>query len=305
MLNVNEISKLGLGEWGIGGFAELDKNADVKKQIEAMRYTLENGVNYVPINQWYAQGRTVEMIREAYKQSKIEREKLFFAQAIYDHNYGADEFDKLTQEFDDLLKYFDLDYMDCLQFNAGTLFKYGYDRPLQWLQKQIISKKLRFASMTNLSLEQLQKVSADLGDQLFSHEISFNFEVRINQDNGIIDFANEKAIKNITFQSLRYGWTARRNWPLLLEIAQKYGKTQNQIILNWISSLGFLPLVKSETKKHIDENLASFDFEIEAEDLQKLTKFRVPGFVWPEIDWNKSGKGVGVTSLSRYFEETI
>ena len=47
MINKKDFSSFGMGTWGIGGFAERDKNNDDEKQVKAMAYMFEKGVNYV------------------------------------------------------------------------------------------------------------------------------------------------------------------------------------------------------------------------------------------------------------------
>jgi len=101
---------------------------------------------------------------------------------------------------------------------------------------------------------------------------------------------------------LRRNRTAMHNWKLLSDLSKKYDKTQNQIILNWTSSKGFLPLVKSENISHIDENLSAFDFNIEDEDLRDMNNWRPLGYKSPDIDWRMSGKGVAPHQLPNIFD---
>ena len=96
---------------------------------------------------------------------------------------------------------------------------------------------------------------------------------------------------NIPYQPLRRNRTAIRNWPILTGLSGKYKKTQNQIVLNWLKWKGFKPLVKSESKSHIDENLAAFDFVMEKADYISIDKFRVPNYKTPDIDWWQEGTG--------------
>jgi hypothetical protein len=93
-------------------------------------------------------------------------------------------------------------------------------------------------------------------------------------------------------------------------LAEKYHKTQNQIILNWLNSKGYLPLNKAENITHIDENLAAFDFEISPEDLAEIEAFRPEPWTTPKIDWENKGDGtlatdgIYVHQLSNVFDDT-
>ncbi len=57
----------------------------------------------------------------------------------------------------------------------------------------------------------------------------------------------------------------------LEEIASKYGKTPAQILIRWNLELGTVPIPKANQRKHLEENIDVFDFEIEDADMQKLS----------------------------------
>ncbi|KAG6182844.1 hypothetical protein E4U10_006938 [Claviceps purpurea] len=50
--------------------------------------------------------------------------------------------------------------------------------------------------------------------------------------------------------------------PQVTAAAEKYGKTEAQILLRWSLQRGYVPLVKSVTLSRIAENAAIFDFEL-------------------------------------------
>ncbi len=53
-------------------------------------------------------------------------------------------------------------------------------------------------------------------------------------------------------------------------IAQKYGKTNAQVLIRWSLQVGAVPLPKSTHKERIEENINVFDFELSAEDMQAI-----------------------------------
>ncbi len=59
--------------------------------------------------------------------------------------------------------------------------------------------------------------------------------------------------------------------PLLLELAEKYGKTPAQICLRFCLQSNVLPLPKSSSPERMKQNLELFDFELELEDVYRLT----------------------------------
>jgi diketogulonate reductase-like aldo/keto reductase len=67
--------------------------------------------------------------------------------------------------------------------------------------------------------------------------------------------------------------------PLVLELAEKYGKTPAQICLRFCLQNNILPLPKSSSPERMKQNLELFDFDIELEDIFRL-------MTMPETGWS-------------------
>lgn len=303
MLDPKNIFPIGMGTWGIGGFAERNPQNDDEKQIKALSYMIDRGVNFIQIPYWYAEGRAVELLSQAIKSSTKKREELFITSSIY--HYKNPTLKDAESELNILLNTLDTTYLDSVVFALAASPLWGREESKEFLHKQLEAKKTRFVSVTNFDLASLEEFKKDFGDNLFSHELSLSFEIRENVDFGIVSFADKNNIKNVISQPLRRNRTVLQNWPLLIELSNKYSRSQNQIILNWMVEKCFIPITKSETISHIDEHLDSTDFKIEDEDLKKLDEFRPPNWQTPTIDWYQSGKGVRIDQLANIFDESI
>jgi len=58
--------------------------------------------------------------------------------------------------------------------------------------------------------------------------------------------------------------------PTLIEIAKKYGKTPVQVVLRWDLQKEVITIPKSANKDRIISNAQIFDFELSAEDIEKI-----------------------------------
>ncbi|OUM64343.1 hypothetical protein PIROE2DRAFT_8896 [Piromyces sp. E2] len=56
-------------------------------------------------------------------------------------------------------------------------------------------------------------------------------------------------------------------------MSEKYNKTPVQIILKWHTQMGFIVIPGSKNVDHIRENFSLFDFELTAEDMEKIATF--------------------------------
>ncbi|UCD31288.1 MAG: aldo/keto reductase [Desulfobacterales bacterium] len=76
----------------------------------------------------------------------------------------------------------------------------------------------------------------------------------------------------IIYQSF---WTLTANPHILASntvqtIAQKYKKTDAQILFRYLSQKGIVPLTGTSSEQHMKEDLSIFDFELSSEDLNKV-----------------------------------
>ena len=60
------------------------------------------------------------------------------------------------------------------------------------------------------------------------------------------------------------------NEPVFTELAEKYGKNNVQIILRWHIQEGTIVFPKSTNPKHIQDNIDIFDFELTAEEMERI-----------------------------------
>jgi diketogulonate reductase-like aldo/keto reductase len=301
MIERDTLSKIGIGAWGLGGFAKHEPNNDDEKQIKAVSHALRKGFNFIEVNYWNSEGYSLEIITQAIKNSKVSRENIFLSQAIYDYN--LETIKEVEAEFEKVLEKFETPFMDSLEFSMPAFRKYGFNELAELIEKYLSSGKIRYTGITNADLDLLKKYREIFKDKLFLHELCFNYEIRANEDLGITGYASENSIFNVPYQPLRRNRTANRNWPLLIELSEKYNKTQNQIILNWLVSKGFRPLNKSENIDHINENLEALNFNLEKEDFDRIDHFRVTGYKIPKIDWWQTGGGTKIHMLPNVFDE--
>lgn len=296
-----EIFPIGIGTWGIGGFATRNPKNDDKKQIEALVYMLQKGMNFIETDLWRAEGKCVELVSKAFKESKIPRNKIFITQMI--STISATTIKEASNEIIRFKKEFDIDYVDSIQFSPSSFHIYGENEAYSFLDNSINKGDCKFVSLTNGSKDHLAQFFTKFKQQVFAHEVGLNFEIRENIDFGTVDFAQKYEILNVITQPLRRNRSAKRNWPLLIKISEKYNKTQNQIIINWLVRLGVLPIIKSESIEHINENIAALDFDLSVDDFQAINDFRPPKYISPKVFYGEGTEGVRIDQLSNVFDE--
>ncbi|CAH0402853.1 unnamed protein product [Chilo suppressalis] len=65
----------------------------------------------------------------------------------------------------------------------------------------------------------------------------------------------------------------RADDPVLVRMAQKYGKTTAQIVLRYLIERGLIPIPKSTNKERIAQNIDLFDFKLTKEEIDTISLF--------------------------------
>lgn len=303
-LSNKELSSIGIGTYGIGGRGHRDVELkDVKDEhiyVPAIVQQLITGYNFSEISLGYGHGKSAEYFSKAIKESGINRRDLFLTNSIYPRDIV--DFKVLENDVEKMYELFETEYFDSTLVTQSLVVKFGYDQVVKKLWELLNSSKTRYISLSNSNKKLLQQFHDEFGENIFAHETHLSFEVRECQDEGIFDLTNKLNIQTIIWRPLRQGKTSEHNWEPLVRLSEKYGKTQNQIILNWMKSLGFKPEVFSTSRDHIKENWEAMQFDMEKTEYEELTKYRIPEYIPPKINWDNMGNGDSIVPLVMGFE---
>lgn len=305
MIEKQDIFPIAIGTFGLGADrfeTWSDENSvDVEKQendLNALMYSYGRGQNYIDTSYIYAGGITMRFLKKFFDQ--IPRNKIFVSVKI--ENY-IEKVSDIEEQLDKYLALMGLDYADTILLHTPVVSKIPLETAYHEMQRLVDIGKSRYISISNLSLEQLRFMVEECGIKPFSFEGLYNLECKINEDAGIIEYCRNNSILFINYQPFRRNRTANHNYPLLIELAKKYSKTQNQILLNWmIKEKGLHPITKASSREDIDLNLDTLKFMIDANDMQKLNDFRSADLDSLKVDWDNKG-GIPVWKLANQLEQ--
>jgi diketogulonate reductase-like aldo/keto reductase len=303
MINKSDLFPIGIGTFGIGGMMERDSSLEDMPQIDALKHSFERGQNYLDMSFLYAEGYANKIIKQAL--SGINRDDLFINAKLG----NVEKVEDVQKQLDEYLNFFGIDYVDSFQIHSPSRIKsVGIEKVSEEIMRLVDKKKTRYFSASNMGPKNLKLAQTGSGDNVFSLENDYSFDVRPCEDVGMLDYCKEKGIMFISYRPIRRegaGLISNLNYPVVTRLAEKYNKTNNQIIVNWYTwKQNVFPIIKSATIKHIDENLEALDFEMSAEDYQQLDSFRVNNPNWNNIDWEYEGTGgTKISGLSFAFDK--
>lgn len=302
-MNKENIFPLAIGTYGLGASRSEsweDNNSELvidEEEMNSLIYSYEQGQNFIETSYIYAGGQTMKFISEFLK--RVDRNKLFITVKI--ENF-IEKVEDIEEQLDKYLNILGISYADSVLLHTPKASKIPLKDSYNELKRLVSIGKSKNVSASNLNIEQLKMIVEELNIDLFSFEGLYNLECKQNEDVGILDYCKEHNILFINYQPFRRNRTANHNYPLLVELAEKYNKTQNQILLNYYSKeKNIIPITKANKVEHIKLNLDALNFEMAKEDYERLNDFRCKEFDDLEVDWDDNG-GIPIYKFANQVE---
>ncbi len=277
-----EVSKIGIGTWTIS-------KDNIDSEIETLKYYYDMGVNYIDVVLAYDNGNTLDVIAEFLKQ--VKREDIYVNALI---TFGCSKIENMEEQINTYLKRLNLKYLDCVTLHSVAVLGFSFEEYVKEIERLRKTNKFLAIGYSNLSPEQLALVKKNTT----YFEGLYNLECKINEDTGLIKTCQENGINFYAYQPLRRNKTAKQNYKEVVALANKYGKTQNQIIINWLvkhKQIGIL--IKSSNKTHIQENLAALSFDMNEKDYKILDRFRNKEFDKIEVSYTTEPEKIRIDQL--------
>lgn len=194
------------------------------------------------------------------RESSVTRQEIFLSSKLWPTVYQ----DKTA--VDKTLQRLGTDYLDLLFLHqpAGD-FMAGY-RQLEQAYRDGKIKAIGISNFHGKKLTQLLE-QAKIKPQVIqveAHPYYTQSEIR--------EVLTPYGIKLMAWYPLGHGDHSLLNEPLFTKLAQKYGKSNVQIILRWHIQMGFIVIPGSTVPEHIKDNADIFDFELTPEEMEQIAK---------------------------------
>lgn len=278
-MDKKDIFNIGIGTWKIDP-------ENFEKDLEALKYSYENGQNYLALYMIYNNGQVVEKMKEFVQ--TVERDKIFICANLEKY---IEKIEDVESQLDNYLRILNIDYVDCLQIHMFNVCTIDVMDVYEEIKRLVDVGKVKYIGVSNVSFDELKKINAAVKIDIF--EGVYNLDCKYYENIGLLDYCNENGILFTAYQPLRRNKISQKNYDFLEELAEKYQKTKNQIMINWmVKQKKIVPIIKSTNKERIKENLESLSFEMDTEDYKLLNAFQNEKINSIQIDW---GDGVGVT----------
>lgn len=229
------------------------------RTTEMVRVALDAGYRHIDTAQAY--GNEAEVGR-AIRESDVSREDVFITTKLHPQHHG---FVSTGKQLEESLRKLGTSYVDLYLLHWPTPGQDRYFESWRACEDLLAQGKVRSIGVSNLTVADLAWLAgrSPTGPAVNQVELHPNFQQdelrRYHHAHGIITEA---------WGPLAGGGSLKD--PTLRALAEKYRKTPAQLILRWQVQLGDIPLCKSVTPSRIRENIAVFDFTIDAEDMERI-----------------------------------
>lgn len=95
------------------------------------------------------------------------------------------------------------------------------------------------------------------------------------QQQELVDFCHANDVAVMAYSPIARMDDELQESPILKEIAEKYNKTVNQVILRWDVDTGCIPIPASSSENHINENFNIFDFTLTENEIGEINNLEM------------------------------
>ena len=256
--NGYEIPSVGFGTW---------KTPDGEVAIASVKKAVECGYTHIDTAACYKNEKSVGV---AIKECGVPREQLFVTSKLWNTERG---YEKTKAAFAKTLDDLGLDYLDLylihwpansLQFENWAEINADTWRAFEELY---LEGKIKAIGLSNFMVKHMEALMKTAKIKPMVNQIEYHPGL-MQED--VVEYCNKNGICVEAWSPIGSGRLLENE--LLLQIAEKYGRSVAQICIRWCMQNDVLPLPKSVTPSRIEENLKIWDFEISDDDMAMINK---------------------------------
>ncbi|WP_254064381.1 aldo/keto reductase [Granulicella sp. S156] len=240
---------LGFGTYGLRGDVCMESVADA----------ITAGYRLIDTAKVY---QNEEAVGAGIKKSGIDRKSLFVTSKIWVEDAG---YEPAKRAFQTTLDKLQLEYLDLYLIHRPRGDVNGSWRAMEELNT---AGKIKAIGLSNFDQTQLSSLTAGAKtkpaiNQLETHPFL--------QETGELESLRTAGVQMEAWAPFAEGRNGLFTNPVLEQIGKKHGKTVAQTVLRWHHQRGVIAIPRSSNPEHRRENLAIFDFKLDADDMHKIS----------------------------------
>lgn len=262
-----KIPAIGQGCMGVGGYFSADTSQD-DHFIRMLRAGIEAGLTFLDTAEAYGAGHSETLVGQAIQG---QHDKVVVATKVSPEHLS---FSDLLQAAEGSLRRLQTDYIDLYLVHWPNP-RIPISDTMSAMARLVRERVVRYIGVSNFSVHSLQAAQAALPeDKIQAVQVEYNlFDRTIEKD--LLPYCEQEAITTIAYTPLDKGllMTKDRRRDKLQELADKYHKTQAQLILKWLAlHPSVIAIPKAASLAHIIENAQAVDFDLFRDDFDAISR---------------------------------
>ncbi len=248
---------MGLGVWRV---------AEGEEVIKAVKWAFDAGYRMIDTAKIYLNEAGVG---KAIKESGISREEIFVTTKLWNTDQG---YDNALKAIDVSLAELGLDYVDLYLIHWPTAGEPSKGESINkreetWRAMEEIyrSGKAKAIGVSNYTINHLEEMKKYAKIPPAINQVEFHPFLYQKE---LLDYCNKNNIALEAYCPLMHG--EKLADARISKVAEKYNRSNAQILLRWSLQHGCIPLPKSARQEHLQENINVFDFELAENDMKIL-----------------------------------
>ena len=197
----------------------------------------------------------------ALKSCGVPRSELFVTTKAFINEMGYDE---TMRAFERSLDKLGLDYLDLYLIHMPFGDYHGSWRALEKLYR---GGRVRAIGVCNFLPDRLYDLCRSVEIKPMVNQIERHPHYQRGYE---LELMRELGVQPQAWAPFAEGLNGMFGEPEILDVARKHGKTAAQVILRWNMQQGVAVIPKSVHRERMEENLAIWDFELDADDTARI-----------------------------------
>ena len=251
-ITLNDSTKI--PQFGVGVYQVPEGEATYNTVLDALKM----GVRHIDTAHAYQNERSVG---KAVKASSIPREEIWITTKLWPHEYGEG---KTADAIDKMLKRLDTDYIDLLLLHQ----QFGdYLGAWKDMEKAVKAGKVKSIGISNFESDRLEELceAATIKPSVLQVECHPYY-----QQNALKERIAKYGTVIESWYPIGHGDKGLIGESVFTKLAEKYGKSNVQIILRWHIQEGNIVFPKTTDPDHMKDNFDIFDFELTADEMAEI-----------------------------------
>ena len=257
------VAVIGQGTWDLP-----ESGSRRQEAIGALRRGIELGMTHIDTAEMYGSGRVEEIVGDAI--AGLDRAALFLTSKVLPSNAS---YAGTIAACERSLRRMRVDHLDLFLLHWPS--SHPIEKTMHALQDLVRQGKTRFAGVSNFDVDELREAQAHLSDvPMVCDQVLYHMKER-GPESRLIPYCAQQEIAVVAYTPFgrgRFPYKEAAPDGIIGRVAQKYGKTVRQVILNFLTrEANVFAIPKASKIEHVEENAGAAGWTLEREDADAIS----------------------------------